>query len=105
MEYLHEIERALKQATGLDVPPDRANKFIADLRKIGLGVMPIPEKQVHDVDRLILAEKIVATRRNIQKMRATEVFENHGALVKTLDADVNEYFETYVVSGEGLGDV
>ena len=104
MDFNTQIKIAFTSALGYVPSEDELQKFQRALGQDGLTVTLIPEKQVHDVDRLILAEKIVATRRNIQKMRATEVFENHADLVKNLDKDVAEYFETYVVSGEGLGD-
>ena len=95
MNYQHEIEAAIQISSGLLPGRNEAQKFVEILEKQGLSIQPITNKQVHDIDRLILAEKIVATRMKIQKMRATEVFENHGKLVKQLDADVAEYFTTY----------
>lgn len=95
MNYQHEIEAAIHISSGLLPGRSEAQKFVEILEQQGLSIQPITNKQVHDIDRLILAEKIVATRMKIQKMRATEVFENHGILVKQLDADVIDYFNTY----------
>jgi phosphosulfolactate synthase (CoM biosynthesis protein A) len=94
--YHNEINDALTVSSlGRNLNPNQTDRFLEELAKAGLCVMPIPEKQVHNVERLVEAEEIIAYQNQLLEMQATEIFTDSRRLVGKRNKAVLEYREKY----------
>lgn len=107
MDYQIEIEHAIRVATGLDAFPSEAKSLLETLERQGLTVLPIPAKQVHDIDRLVRADEIIALQSKLLKMYASEIFSEQRRIVEHRNNLVLTYFEDYgsaLVKGKEVND-
>lgn len=97
MNFQTEIEHAIKVATSMEQEPwrDEAKVLIETLERRGLTVLPMPERQVHDMDRLVRAEEIIALQSKLLKMNANEIFSEQRRIVEHRNKLVVSYFEDY----------
>lgn len=95
MNYQFEIENAIRVASKLEPFRNEAKVLIQTLESVGLTVLPIPERQVYDVERLIRAEEIIALQSALLKMQASEIFSEQRRIVEHRNNLVVTYFENY----------
>lgn len=95
MNYRIEIEHAIRVATELVEWPNQARVLIEILENQGLTVLPIPAKQVHDIDRLVRAEEIIALQNKLLKMFANEIFSEQRRIVEHRNKLVVTYCKDY----------
>jgi hypothetical protein len=83
-----------------DITDRNFEVFQEELGKRGLCIMPVPERQVHDVDRLVRAEEIIVLQSKIIASSATEVFDNHRSMVNKRNELETKYFNEFVTEIE-----
>ncbi|PWK27205.1 hypothetical protein LV89_02020 [Arcicella aurantiaca] len=100
MNFSNELQTAYSHVWNPEIPTFSPEAFLGKLEQQGFTIVPIPARQVHDIDRLIKAEQIIALQSKLLLMRADEIFVRQRELVELRNTAVREYYFEYKTNVE-----